>query len=402
MTKISIRVFTLSLLLSSCTMSERVISSNAVSPALPKTAQHSLGVTITDLSDDTLNKAVQAGFKMIRADLQWGEVEQVKGRYDWSTYDGFIAGLQARGLRPMLILDFNNPLYNPNQDYMDPIDTPQEIEGFKNFAVAAVKRYQHLNPIWELYNEPNRPQFWRKPNPLEYINLVKATVPAMRQVNPGIYVIGPALGHDPNANPESIDKLDYAYLEQTLKAGLLRFVNAVSIHPYPDAEPEQAIGIYAKVNKLIDQYATASKPPIISSEWGYTSAAAISSDPQTHANYWSRMFLVNLSQKIPVSIGFKLEYSTLDPGLDEYELGFPLFDANGQAKLAYTQIQELSNILEGFSFIRRLSSARDDYLLKFSSPTKTLVIAWTTSADHEVKIDSKAYTLSGKPIFIRQ
>jgi polysaccharide biosynthesis protein PslG len=388
-------------LVTGCGAGERTDTDELESLAVPKNVPTGLGITIADLSNATLDKAVRGGFKIIRVDLQWAEVEQVKGQYNWSTYDGFVSGLKVRGLRPMFILDFNNPLYNPSKDYMDAVDTPQEISGFKNFAVAAVKRYQSANPIWEIYNEPNRPQFWSNPDPLEYVNLVKATAPAMRQANPSVYIIGPALGHDPNANPDSIDKVDYVYLAKTFKAGLLNYIDAVSIHPYPDGQPEYAFGIYSKVRSLINAYAPAGKRyPIISSEWGYTTAAYISSNARVHANFWTRMYLVNMSQNVPVSIGYKLEYSTLDPSLDDYELGFPLFKANGQAKLAYTQVRAMITTLEGLSFVKRYASAKDDFLLEFSNGTKSVIAAWTTTSVHTVTIYGKPQSISGKPIYV--
>jgi polysaccharide biosynthesis protein PslG len=379
----------------------------------PQDLPNGLGITIQDLSNATLDKAVSAGFKIIRVDLQWAEVEKQKGSYNWNRYDSLVKRLTARGLRPMFILDFNNPLYSGNPNIMDAIDTPQEIQGYKNFAVAAVERYQpktpildpSTRPIWEMYNEPNRPQFWNPPNPQAYVNLLKVAVPAMRQANPQVFIVGPALGHDPNVNPNSTDKLDYAYLEKTLQAGLLRYVNAISIHPYPDGRPELALRVYSKVRGLVDQAQNRQGLPpnrtiwIISGEWGY-STAAYANTPQVHANYWTRMYLFNLSQKIPISIGYKLEYSTLDPGADSYELGFPLFNAQGQAKPAFTQIRDMIATLQGLSFAQQLPSPPQDYLLEFSDGTKTVMAAWTIASPHAATLYGGQYNLSGKPIFI--
>jgi polysaccharide biosynthesis protein PslG len=301
----------------------------------------------------------------------------------------------------MFVLDFNNPLYNGNKGYMDAIDTPAEIKGYTNFAAAAVKRYQWLNPIWEIYNEPNRPTFWSNPNPAQYAALVKAAVPAMRRVNPNIHVVGPALGHNPKARDDARDKTDYAYLESLFRNGVLSHFDTVTIHPYPDGAPEMAIGVYANVRRMIDRYAPARKKiPLVSGEWGYTSAALYSADPQVHADYWTRMYLVNVMQRLPLSIGFKLEYTTLDPSLDAYELGFPLFKPNGQAKPAYVQLQKMINALKGYSFVRRQVSSKNDYLLDFKGGTKQLTVAWTTGPGSTVRIFGKSYRLSGRPIYV--
>jgi len=52
-----------------------------------------------------------AGFKFIRMDFVWSEIEQQKGVYDWSAYDELTANLDRRGIRAYYILDYSNPLY---------------------------------------------------------------------------------------------------------------------------------------------------------------------------------------------------------------------------------------------------------------------------------------------------
>jgi hypothetical protein len=51
---------------------------------MPGTVQDGFGIMIIDVSEATLDKAVRAGFKVVRIDLQWGEVEQIKGRFNWA------------------------------------------------------------------------------------------------------------------------------------------------------------------------------------------------------------------------------------------------------------------------------------------------------------------------------
>lgn len=365
---------------------------------LSHTVPNSMGILVHDFSSTNLDRAAQAGFGLIRMDLEWGAVEVVKGQYDWRAYDAIVNRLKARGLRPLFILDFNNPLYG--EGYMDAIDTPQERTGFKNFAVAAVKRYQTLiNPIWEIYNEPNRPTFWSDPSAEEYVKLVKAVVPAMRQAKPNLFIIGPGLGHAPNANPDDVIKVDFGYLESTFALDILDYVDAVSIHPYPDGEPELALSIYYDVRYLMNMYAPGKKIPIVSSEWGYSTVAAFSGSAQQHANYLTRMYLINLSQNV-LSIGYKLEAGSPDPNADAYELGFSWFEPGGQAKPVYSQVKTMIRTLKGLSFVRRLPSADKDYLLEFSNGTKTVTAAWTTGAAHTASIYNKPVTLRGRPVYV--
>ncbi len=369
------------------------ISAQGLSKAIPD----AIGVMVHDTSDANLDRAANAGFKIIRLDLTWYAVEQTKGTYDWSEYDAIAGRLKARGLRPLFILNFNNPNYGAVAE-MDGIDTPEERNGFTAFAVAAVKRYQDtLNPLWEIYNEPNRPTFWTDPSAQEYVNLVKVVVPAMRTASPNLFIMGPGLGHAPALDGTDTQiKVDFGYLESTFAYGLLDYVDAVSIHPYPDGEPELAIGVYEDVRWLMNMYGQ--RRPIVSSEWGYSSEAQGSNTPQGHANFLTRMYLVNLSQEV-VSVGYKLEAGSPDPTADLYERGFSWFQDDGSAKPVYAQVQAMSTALSGLSFVKRLPSDEGDYVLEFSNGTKTVVAAWTTRLPHSVTVDGRPVRITDQPIY---
>jgi polysaccharide biosynthesis protein PslG len=378
------------------------LESLAVAQAVPTRfsgrVPDSIGVMVHLFSDANLDRAARAGFGIVRLDLDWATVEEVKGQYNWSYYDPIVNRLKARGLRPLFILDFNNPLYG--EGYLDAIDTPKEREGFKNFAVAAVQRYQpRVNPIWEIYNEPNRPTFWSDPSAEEYMKLVKVVVPAMRLAKPNLFIMGPGLGHAPSADPDSLIKVDFGYLESTFALGILRYVDAVSIHPYPDGSPELALSVYDDVRYLMNMYAPGKKIPIVSSEWGYSTSASYSNTEAIQANFLTRMYLINLSQGV-LSVGYKLEYGSPDPGADAYELGFSWFKANGKANLVYGQVQAMIGALKDLSFVRRLPSASADYVLEFSNGTKTVAAVWTGGAAHAVTVYGRSVRITGKPVYL--
>jgi polysaccharide biosynthesis protein PslG len=374
--------------------------------ALPTAVQDGFGIQLQDFSNTNLDRAAQAGFKVVRLDIWWDEVESVKGQYNFKRYDDIASRMKARGLRPMFILDFNNPLYSQKSD-MDAIDTTAEINGFKAYAVATVKRFQATyKPIWEFYNEPNRLDFWKpEPNFAQYVNLVKATVPAIRQAVPSAYIVGPALGHhpDPDAISDPDDKLDYWYLEQAFQAGLLEHLDAVSVHPYLLTKPESARHVYYYLRGLIAKYKPAGKTiPVISSEWGYSTGSYFVISEQIQADYLTRMYLINILEAVPVSIAFKLEYVTFGPEADAWEKGYSLYRANGQAKIAVGQLKTMMMTLNGLSFVQELPASTNDYVMEFSNAarSKTIAAAWTTGAAHMATVYGKKLQLSSKPIFV--
>jgi polysaccharide biosynthesis protein PslG len=82
-----------------------------------------------------------------------------------------------------------------------------------------------------MYNEPNILPFWRpKPNVDDYIQLARATGRAIREAAPGETFIGPA-----------VSGMDFRCLEACLRAGLLEYWSAVSVHPFRQSDPETAL-----------------------------------------------------------------------------------------------------------------------------------------------------------------
>jgi hypothetical protein len=311
------------------------------------------------------------GVRWIRMDLFWEETEHPKGTYDFLGYDRFLATLQSHGIRALLILDYGNKLY----DRGAPPRTPETRQAFTNWAVAAVTHFRGRGIIWEMWNEPNG-AFWRPPNAQEYSALALQVGEALRKAAPDETFVGPALGN-----------IDMGYLEACLKAGLLNYWSAVSLHPYRDTAPESAANDYRQVRALIARYAHGKDVPVIDSEWGYPDHAVM--DDNTQASMLSRMWLFNLSQHIPLTIW----YDWVDPSVRERQDMLLLsFDSAKQAvfqpKPAYFAAKTLTSVLGGYHFARQLFvGGPGEYILLFSNGTDVRGVAWAVNpAPHPVLI----------------
>jgi hypothetical protein len=89
-------------------------ASNRVLKALDGDAVPSgLGVNVhfADGHGEELDLIKTMGFRLIRTDLTWSTVETARGRYDWRPYDALVSDARRRGLTPLLILAYSNPLY---------------------------------------------------------------------------------------------------------------------------------------------------------------------------------------------------------------------------------------------------------------------------------------------------
>jgi beta-xylosidase len=344
-----------------------------------------LGVNAQFSASDTNTLAAAidgVGFRFARLDMLWNLVEQVKGQYDFSLYESIISTLAARGIRPLCILDYNNPLYDnthsPPFTEVRP-HTNQARQAFARFAAAAAAKFKSNGIVWEIWNEPDNPRFWYpKPDPDGYMELTNAAVNAMRQADSGATIVGPALvGLEPRY-PDARN-----FLERCFALGLAELVDAISVHSYRLGPPESVTSDYLRLRNLITQYAPSAKAnlPIICSEWGY-SLTWVSEEQQ--AEYFARLYLINLMNNLPLTIWYNWHDG---PDPKQIEDNFGLVTFHDQPKMVYFAAQTLMQELTTFRFTERVSlPSPADYAFLFTNGTASKHVLWTTGNLHTVTL----------------
>jgi GH35 family endo-1,4-beta-xylanase len=98
-----------------------------------------------------------------------------------------MAALDKHKIKPLFILDYGNPIHSPGEfPFTDRMNTPEVREAFARWAAAAVTHFKGRGILWEIWNEPNHPGFWKpQPNVEDYIQLAQATAKAVRAAAPG-------------------------------------------------------------------------------------------------------------------------------------------------------------------------------------------------------------------------
>jgi hypothetical protein len=338
-----------------------------------------------------LDLIAAAGFKVVRMDFSWSAIERNKGRYDWSEYDELTANLEKRGLRPMYILDYSNPLYEEVVVSKDPLTgrenralaaphRPESVAAFARWAGAAARHYQGRHVLWEIWNEPNI-GFWRpRPDARQYAALALATCKAVRAADPEATLVAPATSEIP-----------LPFLDTVLASGILSYLDAVSVHPYRPYRkpPETAVEDYRKLRELIARHAPVSKEklPILSGEWGYAAHQGGVSR-ETQAAYLARMQLSNLLDGVRLSIWYDWRDDGTNPKEREHNFGVVTNDL--QLKPAYHAVQTLTRALSGYRIRRRLDvggRSNDYVLLLVDGKGRRQLAAWTLDAPHTVTLE---------------
>jgi hypothetical protein len=279
------------------------------------------GINVHVLDPGLASSYAQAGFGVVRYDLAWSRVEKTPGRYDWSADDAFVSALRAHGITPLLVLGYGNDLYDGG---LAP-HTPEGRTAFARFAALAARRYP--GAIFEIWNEPNIPWSWKPaPDPEAYVQLVAETAAAIRRAADDTRTHTPVLGLSLGGG-----SFDESYVVRAFRAGLLDHVDAVAIHPYAAAEPEEMPALYARIRGLMGR----EERPLVVTEWGH--ACSLTSEAG-QARRLVEFLGVNARLGIDLTVLYEWQDEGDDPGNPQDHYG--LLRCDGSPKPAYQAVME--------------------------------------------------------------
>lgn len=324
-----------------------------------------VNIHFTDPQPGEMEKMAALGIKWVRMDLFWSQVEREKGKYDFSAYDRLMGHLKKHKIRPLFILDYGNDLYEKGAPKSDAAQA-----AFVNFARKAVERYREQGVLWEMWNEPNLALFWKPEPSVELYSRLAVSVGKMiREVAPQEWYIGPATSG-----------FDWAFLEGTFSRGVLKFFDAVSVHPYRQTQPETSFEDWQKLRLLTSKYSGGRPLPLLSGEWGYSEIWK-GQNPLVKADYVARQYLSNLAAGVNLSIYYDWKNDGTDPKEPEHNfgiLGHDLSDKPASKLLAF-----FANELKGFKFASDVSrdilpnDGDEARILIFTKGKEVRLVVWS-------------------------
>jgi hypothetical protein len=332
-----------------------------------------LGVGIHLLRDDhSLDLARAAGFKFVRMDMLWANVER-GGRYRFFAYDALLRALDARGMGVLWILDYGHPDHGGSTPR-----TPQDIAAFGRFAEAAATHFKGRNVRYEVWNEPNTSRFWTPvPNSSEYAALLREAVAAIRRADPAAKV-----------SSGGISRIDQDFLSRAVDPSVASGLTAIGIHPYPKAGPET---IAPEIERLRDWVARVlgERIEIWDTEWGYSSSDEPEEAPSNghteagrrhQAALAVREILTAWTLGLPLSAWYDLRDDGPDPANPEDNYG--LLDASGNEKAAMKAVRVLMGVISDRKYAGMIRETPPGiHAMRLDGPADTVLIVWTSQPE---------------------
>lgn len=331
---------------------------------------------------DTLGLIAKMGATWIRDEISWGAVERKKGHYTFEPYyDAYMQAAGRLGIRPLIIFDYGNGLY----DNGDAPRSPEAVAAFVRYCQELMRRYAAVCRDWEVWNEPNI-FFWKpKPNVQDYAALMKAVYPATKAVNPAATIVG-----------ISTAGTDLKFIEGVLKLGGGKAMDAISVHPYRyprSPEASDFLGEMGRLKALLDKYEVGHLKVWLT-EFGYPTQL----DPRGVSQARSASYLVRTclhALTLPyVERLFIYDFQDdgLDPKYNEHNFGVIRFD--NTPKAAYAAHNTMVRMIGRKRFVRALDAGKDVICYEFSGDEGRVIAAWPRAETATFSLDVTARRLA--------
>lgn len=357
------------------------------SKVFPTTYVGRIGVSMRTYTTAALDKMAAAGIKLIRKDLCWACVE-VKGQISFTRYDTMMADLAARGLSVLWILDYGHPDHGGATPLTD-----ADRNAFAEYARQAAIKYKSAKVLgYEIWNEPNLPSYWPKPDAKAYGDLFHVTQAAIRSVNTSAAVVTGGISAD-----------DFTYLYKMVGSRQIYAATAVGLHAYRKNEPESYAADLQPLLKVLRTGGMGAG--VWDTEWGYSAYGDIDAkvygngaDPRAQRRQGVltlRKVLTNIALNTPVSV----LYNLMDSGTSatDREHNFGLLKADGADKPAIVGLRSLfaaqnNRILKGF-----LPEVPPNlHVLRWDGSGDQAFVVWTDRANGFYTVTLPAKTTSVK------
>lgn len=282
-----------------------------------------------------------AHVRLAREEFEWNRVEPRQGYFDWVKFDRAVELASARGVEIVGKLVYSAvwassaPAGTPSADvkYYPPTD----MAAFAAYARAVVERYKDTVKVWEVWNEPNHPSFWKPtPNASRYASLLTAAYAAIKAADPTATVLGGALAG-----------FDEKYMAAVHAAGAGASYDALAIHTYVAGPPEaSAMSLWIDgALGFLDRTGNGSKRLWIT-ELGWstcTNGCAAGVTEANQASYLEHAYLDAIARGVRGVMWFSMkEYGTSTGVIDNYGL----VEASGRTKPAYAALSKIGAALD--------------------------------------------------------
>jgi len=344
-------------------------------------------------AEKTIRMIKAAGVASLRDEIYWFTVEQKRGIY--AIPNEVRAAVQLainNGIKPLIILDYGNKLYQDGGPYgglHGGLPTTEGAqEAFVNYAKFIANSFKGQVVLYEIWNEwnigagPQRLPPGIRPDPQAYVDLLCKTYRVLKAIDDNIIVIGGAVAG-----------YDTAWITELLDRGAIEYMDALSIHPYSyrtaQPKPEKVLEKIADIHRIVQRYTNKNEFPIYITEIGWPSnVGAFGINPEIAGDYLAR-FLFLAKCKPFIKGVWWYDFQNDGTNIRQSEDNFGLVQSDFTPKPAYSVLKDIAAIIRETAFAEQVKAPPHLWALRFAHlDGRTTLALWSdlASSPAQVKI----------------
>ncbi|TMQ67945.1 MAG: hypothetical protein E6K78_02925 [Candidatus Eisenbacteria bacterium] len=190
------------------------------------------------------------------AHVAWASLEPKRGVWDFSLLDRYVALAESAQVEVLLPLGLSPAwaaarpkeasAYHPGN-----ASEPADMEAWDKYVRTVVSRYRGRIKAYEIWNEPNLPQFFSG-HVEEMVRLAQTAYVRIKRLDAGAVVVSPSATGRPGV----------AWLESYLDAGGGRWADVIGFHFYvgQNDSPEDMAALVPRVREVVDAHGFRARP----------------------------------------------------------------------------------------------------------------------------------------------
>jgi hypothetical protein len=245
------------------------------------------GMHIHHTTTTTPWPAVPMGeWRLWDAYVTWPNLEPRKGQFRFNTLDGYVSLARQHNAGLLLPLGLSpgwasaRPLeksvYQPGS-----AAEPRDIEDWRTFVRTVAARYKGRINAYEIWNEPNLPQFCSA-SVDQMVALTREASQIIHEIDPDAIVV----------SPSATENKGLSWLSEFLSKGGGQYVDVIGYHVYVNPQPPEAmVTLVQQIKQILASNGQASKP-IWNTEANWFSPKPFPSE-ELAAAYLARSYILN-------------------------------------------------------------------------------------------------------------
>jgi len=176
------------------------------------------------------------GMDWIKLQVRWEYLEPEKGVYDFDHLKMALNRAETKGVKVMLSIVTTPAWARESGVDVERHGPPADYQDYVNFVTELLNRFGGKFDAIEVWNEQNLDREWTSLRGLraeDYVELLRQTYQAVKQIDPQMIVISGALsttGGCTNERGEVCAIDDFSYFDAMVAAGLLNYTDCVGVH----------------------------------------------------------------------------------------------------------------------------------------------------------------------------